>query len=93
MSKEYVQSLVENHLDNPHYNPGAMIDSLIAIMKLDSDAKLARKLRVSPPVISKLRHRRMSIGPALLIRMHDVTGIEIRQLRRLAGIQPMGVGR
>jgi hypothetical protein len=79
--------LVENHLDNPDYNPSAMIDSLIAIMNLANDAKLARTLRVSPPLISKVRHRHVSIGAALLIRMHDVTGIEIKRLRKMAGIK------
>ncbi|MBI1890379.1 MAG: hypothetical protein HYS18_07030 [Burkholderiales bacterium] len=50
-----------------------------------NDAALSRKLEVAPPVISKIRHRRLPIGASLLIRMHEVTGMSIRELRDLMG--------
>jgi hypothetical protein len=36
-------------------------------------------------VISKIRHHRLPVGASLLIRMHEVTGMSIRDLRDLMG--------
>ena len=67
------------------YNPNQLLDFLIEKMALKNDAALSRKLEVAPPVISKIRHRRLPIGASLLIRMHEVTGMSIRELRDLMG--------
>ena len=37
-------------------NHGPMLDTLMATLKVTSDAALSRKLMVPPPVISKLRN-------------------------------------
>jgi hypothetical protein len=42
-------------------------------------------LEVAPPVISKIRHRKLPIGASLLIRMHEVTELSIKDLRGLMG--------
>jgi hypothetical protein len=52
---------------------------------LKNDAALSRMLEVAPPVISKIRHHRLPVGASLLIRMHEVTGMSIRDLRDLMG--------
>jgi plasmid maintenance system antidote protein VapI len=67
------------------YNPNHLLDFLLEKMALKNDAALSRKLEVAPPVISKIRHRRLPIGASLLIRMHEVTGMSIRDLRDLMG--------
>jgi hypothetical protein len=36
-------------------------------------------------VISKIRHRTLPVGASLLIRMHEVTDLSIRELRELMG--------
>jgi hypothetical protein len=36
-------------------------------------------------VISKIRHRRLPVGASLLIRMHEVSNLSIRDLRVLMG--------
>lgn len=51
---------------------------------LKNDAALARALEVAPPVISKIRHGRLPIGASLLIRMHEVFDVSIRELKRVA---------
>ena len=38
-----------------------------------------------PPVISKIRHHRLPVGASLLIRMHEISGMSIRDLRDLLG--------
>lgn len=67
------------------YNPNNLLDALIGKMQLKNDAALSRALEVAPPVISKIRHHRLPVGASLLIRMHDVTGMSIRDLRGLMG--------
>ncbi len=67
------------------YDPNYLLDSLIDKLHLKNDAALARSLEVAPPVISKIRHRRLPVGASLLIRMHEVSDLTIRELRALMG--------
>jgi len=67
------------------YDPNNLLDSLLERMKLKNDAALSRALEVAPPVISKIRHRRLPVGASLLIRMHEVSDLSIRDLRDLMG--------
>lgn len=72
-------------VDQTTYDPNKLLDSLIECLKLKNDAALSRALEVAPPVISKIRHRRLPVGASLLIRMHEVSGLSIRDLRDLMG--------
>lgn len=65
------------------YDPNYLLDAVNELLNLKSDAALARRPEVSPPVISRLRHRKISVGPTLLIAMHEETGLSIRALRDL----------
>jgi plasmid maintenance system antidote protein VapI len=67
------------------YNPGNLLDSLIERLSLKNDAALARALEVAPPLISKLRHKNLPVGGAILIRMHEVSNLSVLQLRMLMG--------
>lgn len=72
-------------IEQPSYDPNRLLDALIEKMNLKNDAALSRLLEVAPPVISKIRHRRLPVGASLLIRMHEATGMQIRELRDLMG--------
>jgi hypothetical protein len=67
------------------YNPDNLLDGIIARLRLKNDAALARALEVAPPLISKIRHRRLPVGASLLIRMHEVTDLPVHELRELMG--------
>lgn len=67
------------------YDPNRLLDVLRKNLKVKNDAALSRTLEVAPPVISKIRHRKLPVGAALLIRMHEVTGLNIIDLRYLMG--------
>lgn len=71
--------------DQVAYDPNHLLDSLIEKLGLKNDAALSRALEVAPPVISKIRHRRLPVGASLLIRMHEVSDLSIRDLRILMG--------
>ncbi len=82
----------QRHQSQPHalssqesYDPNRLLDTLRERMKLKNDAALSRALEVAPPVISKIRHRTLPVGASLLIRMHEVTDMSIRDLRDLMG--------
>jgi plasmid maintenance system antidote protein VapI len=73
-------------------NAEALLDHLLSHMGPKNDAALAAALEVAPPVISKLRNRRLPLGASMLLRMHDATGLSIASMRMIADIPPF-VGR
>lgn len=58
-----------------------LLDVVIATIGLKNDAALSRVLGVSPVVISKLRHGKLHIGPSMLIRIHEETGMSVRDMK------------
>ncbi len=71
--------------DIPQYNPNHLLDAILGKLQLRNDAALSRALEVAPPVISKIRHHKLQVGASILIRMHELTGMPIRDLRDLMG--------
>ena len=69
--------------DQAIYNPNYLLDELIKRLNLKNDAALARLLEVAPPVISKIRHHTLPIGATILIRMHEISELSIRDLREM----------
>ena len=67
------------------YDPNRLLDALKDMLRLDSDLALSHVLEVPPPVISQIRHRGYPVGPSILIRMHDVTSLSVRELRTIMG--------
>ncbi|WP_172656929.1 transposase [Collimonas arenae] len=74
-----------NCIANTTCNPNRLLDTLIVNLCLRNDAELARKLKISPPVISKIRNHQIVIGASVLIKMHDASGLSIKELRALLG--------
>jgi plasmid maintenance system antidote protein VapI len=74
-----------NAQEQYQYDPNNLLESLIEKLNLKNDAALSRALEVAPPLISKIRHRRLPVGASLLIRMHEVSDLSIRDLRHLMG--------
>lgn len=71
--------------DDDGYQPARLLDHLLVALNLKNDAALSRLLEVEAPTISKIRHRRLRIGAAMLLRMHEVSQIGIEELRALMG--------
>ena|ERR1039457_4595307 len=72
-------------LQHEHYDPNHLLDTLSGRLNFKNDAALSRALEVAPPVISKIRHRRLPVGASLLIRMHEISDVSIKDLRALMG--------
>lgn len=45
------------------------------------DAGLARALEVAPPVISKIRHGRLPVAAGMVLRIHLLTDMPIREIK------------
>jgi plasmid maintenance system antidote protein VapI len=69
----------------PGYDPDRLLDAMLEKLQLKNDAALCRALEVAPPVISKIRHRRLPVGASMLIRLHEVTDMPVAQLREILG--------
>ncbi|NEX60216.1 helix-turn-helix domain-containing protein [Noviherbaspirillum sp. 17J57-3] len=67
------------------YDPNRLLDYVKKRFNLKNDAALCRVLRVTAPVISKIRHGRLPVGAALLINIHEMTDLPVRELRDIMG--------
>jgi plasmid maintenance system antidote protein VapI len=66
----------------------AFLDHLIETLNLKNSAALARILETTPSVISKLRHGKLTVGPALQIKVHELTGWSFPYMReQLGGVE------
>jgi len=57
------------------------LDLIIKKGGLKNDAALSRLLKVAPPVISKVRTGRLSVGASLMITIHEVTDMLFAEIR------------
>lgn len=62
-------------------NENALLDLAADILKCKNDAALCRALDVAPPVASKIRHARLPVGASLVIKLHEATGMAVREIK------------
>ena len=58
---------------------------MVKELGLKNDAALSRALELTAPLISKLRSQASPVSAFVLIRMHEVSGLGIAELRGLMG--------
>ncbi|NHQ93869.1 hypothetical protein [Janthinobacterium lividum] len=66
------------------HDAAVLVKCLLDYMGLRNDACLARELGVPPFKVSKLRRSGAALDTDMLIRMHEVSGLSIGELRALA---------
>ncbi len=62
-------------------NENDLLDLVAEMVNARNDAKLSRALGVAPPVISKTRHGRLAVGAALILKIHEVTGLSAAEIK------------
>ncbi|MFC3148873.1 transcriptional regulator [Piscinibacterium candidicorallinum] len=67
------------------YEPSRLLEYLKSKLALPTDAALAAQLGVQRAVLSRIRNRKADFGAALLIRIHELTDIPTKELRRIMG--------
>lgn len=68
-----------------NYQPMVVIDVVKKRLGAENDLQLGAMLEISKNTISKIRHRKMAIGAAMLLAMHETSGISIKELKHLMG--------
>lgn len=67
------------------YSQARLLDALLVHFGLRRDSHLAEKLGMPRPMICKLRKSKIPVGAAVLIRIHEISGLGIRELRTILG--------
>ena len=74
----------ENKNQNSLYWPkNLLLDTVMAKLNIRKDIALAKRLEVNPSTISKIRHQKIITSAAVLISMHEETGLSIAELMSL----------
>ncbi|RLM48929.1 hypothetical protein, partial [Halorubrum sp. Atlit-28R] len=58
------------------------IDVIKEKLSLKTDGELADLMEVPATLISKIRNNVIPVGPTTLIRMHEVSGMGIKEMKR-----------
>jgi plasmid maintenance system antidote protein VapI len=66
-----------------------LFDALIAKFGLRNDADLAYSLEVDPCNVSRLRAGRRQIGHELVLRIHDVFGLAVADIKAALGMKAL----
>lgn len=74
--------------DPPHVSQAPLLDHLLERLECKNDAALSRKVKLAPPIVSKLRNGRLQVSAHTLLHLHDQTGISIPELRALVTPDP-----
>lgn len=77
--------MTELNTNEKTYDPNKLIDAITARLELKNDAAVARALKVETPIIEKLRSNRLPLGGYLLMRLREVTGMSVTDLKDLMG--------
>lgn len=73
-------------LNHPNYRPGDLLDVAQDKMDLKNDAALARALDTTPGQISKIRNKKLPVGPTMLLVLSEAVDLSVGQLRHIAGL-------
>jgi len=74
----------------PTQNKEGVNDLFDAVMKqqgLRNDAKLSLFLQVAPPVISKMRHGILPVGPSMILNLHERAGLPVSVIREYLALE------
>ncbi|WP_151639071.1 helix-turn-helix domain-containing protein [Noviherbaspirillum aerium] len=67
------------------YDPNPLLDRLKSFAPGQNDIGLASALGVTKSIISKIRNKHADISAEMLLNMHEMSGLSIRELRNLMG--------
>lgn len=72
---------VEYDFDCPA--PSQLLDRLRDLRRIRTDAALSRLLGIKPPTLSKIRTGKAKITAAVVLRIHEVYGLPVSDLRTM----------
>ncbi len=69
------------------YTPGRLLDYVMRLASLRTDAELSRFIDIQTSRVSEIRSGNRVLGAKFLIDVHELTGIPVRELKMLAGLK------
>ena len=60
-----------------------LFDHLLRTYKIKNDSALAKLLGVLPPVVSKIRSGRLGMGDSILLSVHEVFEMPIKDIKEM----------
>lgn len=73
-------------LSDPNYKPEVALNWMKKAAGVATDNALAIILKIERNRICAIRYKRQPIGDSILIKLHELTNMHIRDIRRLMGI-------
>lgn len=68
------------------YDPVGFINFASTMLAVRTDARLGEELNLTPPSISKIRHGKLPVPSATLIRFHELSGVPFTEIRRVLNV-------
>jgi transcriptional regulator with XRE-family HTH domain len=63
--------------------PNNLLDTISKVLAVKTDRELAERLQVYPSVISRIRSRKSGVSAEIMIKMHEVSGLSVADLKTL----------
>lgn len=63
--------------------PHPLLDEVKSQLGVRSDKKLSKALGIRPPQVSRMRSRHLQVGPAVILAVHEKTGMPVARIREL----------
>ena len=67
-------------MTDPNYNADRLLDAVRERISAKTDAALAYDLGVTPPVISKIRHNALPVGPSMVLRIAHRADMTLKEI-------------
>lgn len=60
-----------------------LLDELEKRFEIKNDRQLSEKLDLAPPVISRIRNKKTKVSGDVMIKIHEVFGLSIAEIKEL----------
>lgn len=87
-TKEVVTNLFEDRTQREGYKPEQLIEIFKEALGCESAYKVTCVTNIAPPVLSRIKNKKVNISDDLLIFAHEVSGLSIREIKIRCGIPP-----
>lgn len=72
------------------FDPSKLLDVIKERYQVKTDSGLAELLNMTSPQISRIRHCGVPLSASAMIKIHEITGFSIAQLKTLCGDRRAG---
>ncbi len=76
----------EEILRSEVYDPNRLLDFVKSEIGIETDRKFSSILNVNPSMISKIRQKKTLMNADILLSIHDLTDMPIKEIKRKMGL-------